>query len=186
MSATSQATSRTLTIAEFEALPEDGQKHELLWGELISVSPSYRHGLLQSRVISALTVYVEDHGLGDVVAKTAIEIPTDPPSVLIPDVAFVRAGAAPPADQQVRRYSSTVPDLVVEVISPSETTRSIRTKVTAYLDHGVGIVVLVYPESRQIALWSTGQTPRVLGRNDSLNFDDVVPGFALSLARLFR
>ncbi|MDQ3513513.1 MAG: Uma2 family endonuclease, partial [Chloroflexota bacterium] len=76
--ATTTTAPRMLTVDEYDALPEDGQKHELLRGELINVSPNYLHGLLQSRIVISLGRFVEAHGLGDVVTETAFEIPTDP------------------------------------------------------------------------------------------------------------
>ncbi|MBA2753688.1 MAG: Uma2 family endonuclease [Chloroflexia bacterium] len=175
-----------MTVEEYESLPEHGQKHELLRGELISVSPNYLHGLLQSRIVISLGRFVEAHGLGDVVTETAFEIPTDPPTVLMPDIAFVRAAATPAAEQRTLRYAHVVPDLVVEVISPSETTRSIRTKVAAYLDHGVGMVMLVYPESKEVALWPSDGSTRSFEEADVLDVGDVVPAFTLALSHLFR
>ncbi len=186
MTATTATTPRRLTIEEYESLAEDGQKHELLRGELISVSPNYHHGLLQSRITAALAVYVEAHDFGDVVTETALEFPTDPITVLLPDVAFVRADASPTGERRDQRYARVVPDLVVEVISPSETAQTVRRKGTTYVEHGVRLVVLVYPEPKEVALWSSDGTTRTLGQTEVLDFGDVVPDFGLALFHLFR
>jgi len=186
MSATTNITHRLMTIEEYDALPEDGQKHELLWGELISVSPNFQHMKLVGRIDRALGTYVDAHDLGIVGPEGTFEFKTDLPLVLVPDVAFVRTENIPPQDQQAKGNIHVVPDLVIEVISPSETPRTIQRKSTAYLGQGVRMVVIVYPERHEITLWSSEATPRYLGREDTLDFGDVVPGFSLSLVHLFR
>ncbi|MEJ7762695.1 MAG: Uma2 family endonuclease [Thermomicrobiales bacterium] len=186
MTTTTTSPTRLMTIAEFEALPEDGQKHELLWGELISVASNFRQMALTGRLVAALSTYVDEHDLGIVGPEGTFEFKTDLPLVLVPDVAFVRTENIPPQDQQAKGNIHVVPDLVIEVISPSETPRTIQRKSTAYLGQGVRMVVIVYPERHEITLWSSEATPRYLGREDTLDFGDVVPGFSLSLVHLFR
>ena len=150
------------------------------------MAPNFRQMALTGRLVAALSTYVDEHDLGIVGPKGAFEFKTDLPLVLVPDVAFVRTANIPPEDQQTKGYIRVVPDLVVEVVSPSETVRLVHTKVMAYLDQGVRMVIIVYPDRNEIALWSMDRTDRVLGQGDTLDFGDVVPGFALSLSRLFR
>ena len=83
---------RTLmTAAELAALPDDGQRHELVAGELRTMPPSGgEHGGLAARFTIRLGHYVDEHQLGQVfVAETGFLLTTNPDTVRAPDVAFV-------------------------------------------------------------------------------------------------
>ena len=183
--ATTTTAPRMMTVEEYDALPEDGQKHELLWGELISVAPNFQHMALVSRLVEELGGYVRRGKLGLAGPEGTFVFPTERPLLLIPDIAFVRADRIPPKDERLGLIHD-VPDLVIEVVSPSETSRIIHAKANAYLDQGVRLAVVVYPEREEIVIWSRDRTTRVLGFGDELSFGDVVPGFSLAVATLFE
>ena len=183
--ATSTTVPRLMTIEEYDALPEDGLKHELLWGELVSVAPNVQHMKLVDRIDRAPGGYVDAHGLGVVGSEGTFQFMTDLPLVLVPDVAFVRSENVPPHDQQVKGNIRVVPDLAIEVVSPSETSRTIHAKANAYLDQGVQLVV-IYPEREEVIIWSPDRTTRVLGAVDELSFGEIVPGFRLPIGTLFE
>jgi Uma2 family endonuclease len=78
-----------------------------------------------------------------------------------------------------------IPDIVVEVISPSETPRAIHRKLRQYFEAGVKEAWLVYPESRTIEIWTGLALPTTeLAEGDKLN-SPLLPGFALPIAELF-
>lgn len=183
---------RPWTVADLFALADHEYHYELVRGDLIMMSPaSPVQGRYAARLGSALQSYVEDHNLGEVyTAEPGFilqpETETEPdPVVRAPDVAFVRTERIPPADQQAG-FWPLAPDLAVEVISPSETAKSIQQKVEDYLAAGTRMIWLVYPDSKIVVEYQPRAQIRQYGIEDSLAGGEVLPGFAYALGRLFR
>ena len=179
-------TSRLMTIEEFAVLPDDGWRHELLRGELRRMpGGGLEHGGIGSKLDRRHGIFVELHGLGLVVGETGFVFEADPPTVRFPDVAFIRAERLPPPGEWPH-FSRVLPDLAIEVVSPNDEPAEIAAKVTFYLSHGVPLVWVAYPRPQQLAVHRPGQEPRTLGIGDTLEGEEVVPGFRLSVADLFR
>src|SRR5205809_1033422 len=124
------AVERTLITAEaLVALPDDGQRHELVRGELRTMAADgAEHGMVAGRVFGKLYAHVDPHGLGDLfAAETGFLIARQPDTVRAPDVAIVMAGrlaaARPPSG-----FAALAPDLVVEVVSPFDTAAAVEEK----------------------------------------------------------
>jgi Uma2 family endonuclease len=181
---TDMVATKLMTIEELGALPEDGRKHELLWGELISVAPNFQHMAIAGIIIERLAPSVRQRGLGVVGPEGSFRFARDPDLLLVPDVVFVSADRVPPKEEQTW-YITVVPNLVFEVISPSETARTVNAKVMAYLDMGVSIVVVVHPERRDVTVWDDRRTARVLSEGDVLSFGEVLPSFSIPVADIF-
>ena len=174
-----------ITVEKLEAMPPDGHKHELLWGELISVAPNFQHMEIAGRLMSRIGPFVEERRLGVVGPEGSFMFARDPDLLLVPDVAFVEADRVPPKERKVG-YITVVPNLVFEVISPSETAQTVHAKVMAYLDMGVSLVVVVHPERADVTVWDERRTARVLSEGEELTFGEVLPGIAVSVGELFR
>lgn len=175
-------------IADLDGLADDENRFELVQGELQMMSPaSPNQGRYASRITIALGGYVESRNLGEVyVAEPGFALEPDPKgTVRAPDVAFV-AKERIPSPEQARGFWPLAPDLAVEIISPSETAYSVETKVAEYLNAGVRLVWLVYPETQVVVQYQAGWQVRRLTRSDALDGGDVIPGFTMSLTRLFR
>ena len=78
-----------------------------------------------------------------------------------------------------------IPDLAIEVTSPSDRAEAQREKVLEYFRAGVRFVWVVYPNLRLIDVYETPTTIRVFGPDGTLAGDPVLPGFQLSFADLF-
>ena len=174
-----------LTIEEFERLPDEECRLELVRGVVVREPPAgFEHGRRASRIDYHLRRYVEEHGLGEVCgAETGFILSTDPPTVRAPDAAFVAAARIPPGG--VQGYFPGAPDLAAEVVSPSNSASEIQAKVFDYLDAGARLVWVVYPETRTVAVHRTRAEARFLTEADELDGGDVLPGFRLAVARLF-
>lgn len=111
-------TDKLMTADELLRLPADGQRHELIRGELRTMAPSSgRHGWAGMRIGVPLGQYVDANGLGLVfLAETGFWLERDPDLVRAPDVAFVRRERVLPTGE-VEGYWPGAPDLAVEVIS---------------------------------------------------------------------
>jgi Uma2 family endonuclease len=80
------------------------------------------------------------------------------------------------------------PDLVVQVVSPSESRPKMEERARQWLAAGVQLVWLIWPKAKQVEVWRPGAAKPVqtLGVSDMLDGLDVVPGFTYPVARLFR
>ena len=88
------ATKTLLTLEQFEQLPDDGMRHELDEGELISMPPTFGlHGKIQSKMDRTLGNYAEARSLGLVMVETGFRL--SPDIVRAPDVAFIKAEPRP-------------------------------------------------------------------------------------------
>lgn len=78
-----------LTADELLALPDDGCRHELVYGELRTMAPAgSEHGVITMRLASRVFLYVESRRLGEVfTAETGFRIASDPDTVRAPDLA---------------------------------------------------------------------------------------------------
>jgi Uma2 family endonuclease len=175
------ATKTLLTVEQFEQLPDDGMRHELDEGELISMpSPFGQHGKIQSETSSILRNFVRPRSLGLVFVETGFRLSTD--TVRAPDVSFIRAERASALD--LKRRFECAPDLAIEIISPSETATEIAHKVRQYLHAGAAVWV-VYPDDRTVHVFETSRDARVLEADDLLEAPSLLPGFSILVNELF-
>ena len=147
---------------------------------------NFEHGALAAMIAWILLNFVKPRRLGIVVgAETGFLLARDPDHVLGPDVAFVRADRLPP-QQERRRFLPLPPDLAVEVISPSDSARTVTDKVMDYLEHGVPLVWVVDPVRHTVTVWTADRTARMLGEADELDGGIVLPEFRTPVAAIFE
>src|SRR3954451_22747018 len=110
-----------MTAEELFQLPDDGLRHELVEGELRTIPPAgFEHGDIALELAFRVKAFVRQHRLGAVLAAEAgFVLGRDPPTAWAPGVAFVRADRVPPPGER-RRFAELAPDLVAEVVSPSD------------------------------------------------------------------
>lgn len=122
--------SRRWTLEEMHALPEDGNKYELIHGELfVTPAPTNRHETIASRLARLLDRYAEAQGLGLVYRPRAV-FRIDRDVEVEPDL-MVRA---PHPDRKGSWETAPLPLLVVEVLSPSSRTHDRVAKRKVYID----------------------------------------------------
>jgi Uma2 family endonuclease len=179
---------RSWTAADLLKLADSEFHFELVRGDLLMMSPaSPVQGRYAARLAAALLIYVEEQDMGEVyVAEPGFRLQSSPDeTVRVPDVAFVRKERIPSADQQAG-FWDLAPDLVVEIISPSETAADIQAKVADYLAAGTRLVWLVYPRTQTIVAYQQGGQIRQYSAGESLDGAEAVPGFTYEVERLFR
>ncbi|HID61591.1 MAG TPA: Uma2 family endonuclease [Anaerolineae bacterium] len=178
---TSQA---LLTAEELWQMPDDGQRYELVKGELWEMTPAaIRHGDIASEVAWQLRTYVKQHGGGKVLIETGFCLECQPDTVRAPDVSFVAAERLSVEDQD--SFFPGAPDLAVEVVSPDDTDAQVHDKVLDYLTHGTRLVWVVRPHQRTVTVYRPDGTVRLLRETDTLGGEDVVAGFTCPLAEIF-
>jgi Uma2 family endonuclease len=180
------ATSDPVTADQLLQLPDHGTRYELVKGDLIEMSPaSPRHGRIANMISFLLTQYVRQQNLGVVyAAETGFKLQENPDTVRAADAAFV-AQARIPAGGEPEGYWAIAPDLVVEVVSPSDSALLVQGKVTDWLAAGCRLVWVLYPDTRTVTEYSSLADVRVLTATETLDGADVLPGFTCPIADLF-
>jgi len=170
-----------ITIADVEISPPEGN-WELINGEVVAVNPtSYRAARVTMRMARLLDEYADTHELGDVVGPDAgFVIFPDENTLVAPDVGFIASDRVPPAVDQ-EHFARLAPDLVVEVMSPSDRMTYARRKIALYLEAGVKVVWLVEPGPRTISVFQPGQSPRRLAGDEIMTAETVLPGFQMTV-----
>lgn len=172
---------RLLSIEEFARLRESEEhRSELVRGVLVrEPRPGAYHGRTQARLAERLNAYVERHDLGSVFTDVGVEIPGQPRTVRGPDIAFYAADRVP--DPLPEGFLKTAPDLAIEIVSPSNTASEMLEKVKEYLEAGSSLVWVVDPGSRRTTVYRSPQDSRVVKEGETLDGEEVVPGFRVVL-----
>jgi len=171
-----------LTLEHFEQITDDGMRHELDEGELISMpSPFTHHGKIQARTTAILWNFTQQRSLGLIITETGFRLRHD--TVRPPDVSLIRAERANGLELE-RRFEGA-PDLAVEIISPSETAAEIAHKVRQYLHAGVEVVWVLYPRDRTIHVFESSHKAQILEAEEMLEAPDLLPGFSVRVSEFF-
>jgi len=171
---------KLMTADELLAMPDDGMKHELVRGELITMSPAGSdHGKIIWRIARSLGNYAAERGLGEIHFDTGFILARNPDTVRVPDVPFVRT--ARELDEQ--GFYPACPDIAVEVMSPTDRYTDVREKVHDYVHAGTPVVIVVDPKKR--VAWMYTPDERKLTIDDALTAPEILPGWSLPLRELF-
>jgi Uma2 family endonuclease len=161
------------------------KRSELIRGRLVVREPAGgRHGAVANEIAFHLTGHIKAGSLGRVyTAETGFKIASDPDTVRAPDVAFVTKDRLPEAEPA--GYPAYAPDLVVEVLGADDRPGEVLAKVGEWLNAGVRLVWVVDPGKRIARVYRPDGSESQLQGGDSLNGEDVVPGFALPLEEVW-
>lgn len=176
-----------LTAEDLWRLPDDGQRHELIQGELTTRAfEGGVHGQVAATVGMLLCVRVRAKRLGDVLAAgTGFILSRNPDTVRAPDAAFISKSRIP-ADGLPAGFIPFAPDIAVEVLSPSDSQLDVEEKIEQWLRGGTSLVWVVNPRSKTVTVHRSGKDPRILRENDSLGGEEVCPGFSAKVSELFE
>ena len=178
---------RKLTYDEFQTLPRDGSKRfELIEGEVyMTPSPNTKHQRAVGRLFRALADHVEAHDLGEMFLGP-YDIVFSKWTALEPDLLFIRkerSGIVTAANVQ------GAPDLVIEILSPSNKAYDRKTKVREYEKAGVAEVWYLDPEEKTAEVLNLGSNRRYevtaeLSGSEAIR-SAVFPGLSLTLDEVF-
>ncbi len=179
--------SERLTAESYSTLRDGDDSHdELVAGSVIREPlPAFGHGRVAARIGRLLDEWVEPRGLGRVTVESGFVLRRDPDTVRGPDVAFV-------TEDRIGAWSGDgpffegAPDLAVEILSPSSGRDEIEAKLRDYFDAGARSVWIVDPQAERITVHRLDAPPRRLTSSDGLDGGDVLPGFTVPVARVFR
>jgi Uma2 family endonuclease len=171
-----------LMTAEDLLKPGVPERADLVRGVLVvHEPPGFRHGEITVLLTIALGTYIDTHHLGRVVAGDAgFKLQSDPDTVRGADIAFVSWERLP--QRSPIGFPPLGPDLVVEVLSPGDRPGETLAKIGDWLSAGTRLVWVVDPERRLARIFRHDGSESILGADDSLDGEDVLPGFRLRLA----
>ena len=159
-----------LTYEDYLALPETMQRCEIIDGELImEPAPLFGHQWRSKKVFQPMDAYVDEHHLGLVVyAPVDVMISKDPLRTRQPDVLFIsseRLERYRLDDMEELPYLDIAPELVVELVSPSESQSKIKDKLADYQKIGVQECWLVRSTEGTIeVVWFTSNSSQTVER----------------------
>ncbi len=164
------------------------KRYYLIDGELHEMSPASRlHGRLAIKIGSLLLRFVEQQGLGEVNTEVGYHPPENRHTLLTPDVAFVSQARLNQQPQD--KFIALMPDLAVEIASPSNTLPEIRRKAAVYLEHGARLVWIVLPAQKGVEVCRLVEESRLeiefVPQTGKLSGEELLPGFELELGSLF-
>lgn len=179
----------SMTAEDFLALPEPPgvQRRELVEGELVVNEPRPLHQGVLKDLVFALEAWIRAHPtLGEVTLP--LDVRLDERNVYAPDVLFYSGDRGPGRSEAV---PSPLPDLAVEIRSPSTWRYDIGAKKSAYERHGLAELWLVDTAAEEVLVFRRSRSDAQsfdisveLGRAEGLT-SPLLPGFALRLGELF-
>jgi Uma2 family endonuclease len=157
---------------------------ELVEGKIVAMTPpGEEHGTIEANITFALKLYLKSNPIGKVVTgEGGVITRRDPDTVRGVDVMFIAADR--PA-RDTTKFLPFAPDLAVEIISPSDRWSEIEAKIEEYLSAGTRLAWVVDPRSKTVRVYRPDADIRRLTTADTLNGEDVLPGFSMAVSEVF-
>jgi Uma2 family endonuclease len=178
-------TARLVTAGEFEKLPVADHRYELVDGRVVRMTPvGFRHGRVVMAFGLLLGAHVKGRKLGVVCTEVGFQLTSNPDTVRAPDLAFVEQQRIPSTDP--KGFWPGAPDMAVEVLSPDDRRSDIDRKIEEYLARGVRLAVVLDPDKNSATVYRRLTPPIVLRDEQTIDLDDVVPGFRCTVREVFE
>jgi Uma2 family endonuclease len=175
------ASEKLMTAEELARTCIPDKQVELVRGRLVvREPPSTHHGGVSANLAFELSAFVRKQKLGQVFAQdTGFKIASDPDTVRGPDVAFVSKERLARIPEE--GYADLAPDLVAEVLSPTDRAGEVLAKVGDWLAAGTRRVWLIDPGRREARVFDADGSVSVIADDGSLHGGDALPGFSCPL-----
>ena len=177
---------RPMTADELFKLPKDEARGELIQGVFYPAMPTGgRHGEIEALLAWRLLNVVQPSGRGRVMTgDPGIVLERGPDTVRAPDVAYFSPERLPP-ETDITRFLDAVPDLAVEIVSPSNRPSEIREKAEMWTSFGARLVWVVWPETMAVDVYRPEEPVATLTEGDTLTGQDVLPEFSCPVREIF-
>ena len=178
---------KLLTADDLLRLSSEGVRGELIRGVLHeTMSTGGEHGALVMNMGIVLGGFVKPRRLGRLIGSdTGVRLEWNPDTVREPDIAFISASKWP-FENRNPGYVEVIPDLVVEIVSPNDRLIEVNDKAQMWLRYGVGVVWVVYPDTRSVEVHRMEDPVVELGEGDTLDGGEVLPGFSCGVGEIFE
>jgi Uma2 family endonuclease len=177
-----------MTVEDLDAMPEDGNRYEVIEGELfVSCAPGLTHQVVLTNLIYIIKTYLVTDPIGVVVTTPGLIL--DRYSGVIPDLVFFTHQRGEEIIAQERLNAA--PELVVEILSPGRANlnRDRVAKRQLYGKHGVKEYWIIDSHSRALEIYGLRGTMlelRVVLRGNDKVTSELLPGFKCSVAQFFE
>ena len=158
---------------------------ELVKGEIVEHMPTgHLHGDVEFTIGFFLKSYLREHKLGKVFGgETGLYTGRNPDTVRGVDVAYMSHERF--ARVQAQSYLDVAPELIVEIMSPSDAWSEVQEKLAEYFAIDVKVVWVVDPKLQQIHSYRAVDNVQIYKLSDTLTCEDILPGFAMPAAEIF-
>lgn len=165
----------------------DGDRYELVDGQLVERTMSVWASYVAGQVFLLLSNYCKEHHLGWVFPEgTSYQcFPSAPSLVRKPDVSLIHLNRLTLAQATEEGHCPVAPDFVVEVISPNDLVYEVDRKTREFLEAGVRLVWVVNPEERTVEIHRPTGVGAILRHQDEITGEDVIPGFRCKVEEFF-
>jgi Uma2 family endonuclease len=174
------------TDEEFMSLPDDGNRYEVVDGELIVMANSgMEHGHLAQLLGYFLTGFVLTHKLG-VTCDSSTAFKMKEGNKRSPDLSFIAKDRLQGLKRLPKGFFEGSPDLAIEIISPNNTFEEIHNKLVEYFENGTRLSWVINPDEESVLVYRSPKPTRLLKLEDNLDGEEILPGFTLPLSQLFQ
>ena len=177
-----------MTVDDLDAMPEDGNRYEVIEGELfVSRAPGLPHQIVAGNIHHQLRSYLESNPIGRVISTPGLIFSQY--SGVIPDLVFYShtRGKEIIANDRL----NAAPEIVIEILSPGRENilRDRIAKRQLYAKHGVSEYWIVDSENRAVEVYRLAnqnlELAAVLKNNDEVTSPSL-PVFACPLSKIFE
>src|SRR5215475_12745552 len=177
-----------MTVDDLEAMPEDGNRYEVIEGELfVSCAPGLPHQLVTANILHQFMNYLEDHPIGRIVPTPGLILSKY--SGVVPDLVFYSHGRGKEIIAKDRLNAA--PEIVIEILSPGieNIARDKVAKRQLYAKHGVSEYWIVDSKARAIEVCRLSE--QNLDTTALLKYEDEItsplpPAFSCALTKIFE
>jgi Uma2 family endonuclease len=159
----------------------NGKPYELVFGTLVQLPVGYPEGFLGGLLFNFLATYCHPRKIGHVcTGRTLFEMIGG--NIRIPDVALTVMERLPNPLPQIGGWC---PDLCIEILSPSNTRKEMRLKRNEFFASGAKTVWRIDPKTRTAEIYTSPTTFESVTIRGFLSAPAVIPGYRISLKKLF-
>lgn len=171
---------------DFLKLHGDESGVELVNGVITRLPmPGNNHGVISGNAYHYVREVVKGGNLGRVMCNDSF-VRTTPTGVRGADVSYISYSLLP-ADLPTPVGTITPPlELVIEVRSPTDSYKSLVDKANEHLSAGVTVVVVIDPETESLGVFRLNELPIRFHNGDVVVLPDILPGFAVPVAKFFE
>jgi Uma2 family endonuclease len=182
------STDLRLTNADLESMPEDGNRYEVIDGELyVSTAPAFFHQSILTNIVIAFGDYLRKHPVGRIAPGVGVIF--DEYTGVIPDLVFATHEKLRESLMGGRFHAA--PEVVIEILSPgaSNERRDRHVKRNLYAARGAGEYWIVDPENRTVEVHRRNAAGEMASERSLRDSDELtcgfLPGFSVRVDTLF-
>ena len=166
----------------------DGDRYELVNGELVESNMSMKAAYVAALILRLLGAFCDTGRLGWLFGEgtTYQCFPHALGRVRKPDVSFIRLARLTREEYEEAGHVTVLPDLAVEVLSPHDTAYEVDQKIQDYQRAKVPLIWKVNPDVRNVMVYRADGTTALLTENDEITGENILPGFRCHVRDFFR